>query len=243
MRGPTTACPAARAAARADDRAAVPRELLLMLLADARLPVAGHTQSGGLEPAVRAGLSAAGVPAYLTARLDTVVAVEAGTAVVARHRLLAGRPLEPVVAAWAARTPAPALRAAARTQGRALARLAGRLWPGSPHLAALGTLDRPAPRAVVLGAVAAAAGLDACGLALLVAYDDLQTVAASALKLLPLDPAEATCWVHGALPAAVDLAAAYAGLTDPTDIPARSAPQTDLWAQLHDQTTRRLFRA
>jgi urease accessory protein len=34
-------------------------ELLLMLLADARLPTSGHTQSGGLEPALLGGLDPA----------------------------------------------------------------------------------------------------------------------------------------------------------------------------------------
>jgi len=33
-----------------------------MLLADARLPVAGHTQSAGLEPALRASLRATSRP-------------------------------------------------------------------------------------------------------------------------------------------------------------------------------------
>lgn len=58
--------------------------LLLALLGDARLPSGGHTQSAGLEPALRAGTTSAQVPAYLRARLRTVTRVEAGTAVVAR---------------------------------------------------------------------------------------------------------------------------------------------------------------
>lgn len=60
-------------------------EVLLMLLADARLPTGAHTQSAGLEPAMRNGVSLADVPAYIRTRLRTVVAVEAGAAVVARH--------------------------------------------------------------------------------------------------------------------------------------------------------------
>ncbi len=56
-----------------------------MLLADARLPTGAHTQSAGLEPAMRHGVSLADVPAYIRTRLRTVVAVEAGAAVVARH--------------------------------------------------------------------------------------------------------------------------------------------------------------
>ena len=40
-----------------------------MLLADARLPVAGHTQSGELEPAVRGRAAPHDVPAYIALRL------------------------------------------------------------------------------------------------------------------------------------------------------------------------------
>ena len=43
----------------------------------------------------------------------------------------------------------------------------------------------------MLGAIAAATGLPAVELARVVAYDDVQTVLAAALKLLPLDPADA----------------------------------------------------
>ncbi|UDY25210.1 urease accessory protein UreF [Nocardioides sp. Kera G14] len=216
-------------------------DLLLMLLADARLPVAGHTQSAGLEPAVLGGLTSAGVPLYLGARLDTVTRVEAATAVVALHHLRQAISLEPVTAAWAARTPSQALRHVSRTQGRALHRLLRRLWPEHPAVVAVG--GATAPRAVVLAAAADAAGLSPAALARLVGYDDAQTVAAAALKLLPMDPADATGWVLDALPLIEDLAADVAALTEPGDIPASGAPQFEAWAQAHATATRRLFSA
>ncbi|MGA8256663.1 MAG: hypothetical protein WB767_08825, partial [Nocardioides sp.] len=89
----------------------VHRDLVLMLLADARLPVAGHTQSGTLEPALRAGLEPHEVPAYVRTRLRTVTRVEAATAVVARRYFESGLDVAPVEAAWAARTPSAAMRA------------------------------------------------------------------------------------------------------------------------------------
>lgn len=220
----------------------VPSDLLLMLLADARLPVAGHTQSAGLEGAVQHGLTGADVPLYISARLATTVRVEAGTAVVALHHLVHALPLEPVVAAWAARTPSHALRRASRMQGRALSRLTTRLWPDEEPVRRVSGLDG-CPRAVALAGAAAAAGLEAVALARLVGYDDVQTVASASLKLLPLDPAETTAWVHGALPAVAAAAEALAGLTDPRDIPATAAPQTEVWAQAHAHSTRRLFSA
>lgn len=104
--------------------------LLLALLGDARLPSGGHTQSAGLEPALRAGTTAAQVPAYLRARLRTVIRVEAGTAVVARAVAAAGGDLAEVEAAWAARTPSQALRANGRRLGRGYLRVLQTLWPG-----------------------------------------------------------------------------------------------------------------
>ncbi|MEU6136558.1 urease accessory UreF family protein [Nocardioides sp. NPDC047086] len=216
--------------------------LLMMLLADARLPVAGHTQSGQLEAAVRSGLTAEHVPAFMRSRQASVVRVEAGTAVVALHRLRAGLPLEPVVDAWAARTPAAPMRDTSRTLGRALLRLVKRLFPDSPHVAEVAVLQRPC-RPLVLAAAAASGGLAPASLGRLVAYDDLQTVASAALKLLPLDPLDATSWVHDLLPEAERLATEVAPLTDPDQIPAPSAPHLDLWALAHADTTRRLFSA
>jgi urease accessory protein len=164
----------------------VPTDLLLMLFADARLPVAGHTQSAGLEAAVQHGLTSAEVPAYMSARLATTVRVEAGTAVVALHRLDHELPLEPVVAAWAARTPSHALRRTSRAQGRAMNRLSASLWADGAAVRRVARLDG-CPRPVALAGAAAAAGLDALSLARLVGYDDVQTVASASLKLLPRD--------------------------------------------------------
>lgn len=260
-------------------------DVLLMLLADARLPTGGHTQSAGLEPALRAGMAPREVPAYIAARLATTVRVEAGTAVVARHVALAltgasdggGRPgaatppgaqsrttaptLADVRAAWAARTPSPALRDTSERLGRGYLRLLRRLWPDHAALAVLegdlptrgrrGTLAlaasaRPGvgvPRPVVLGVLAACAGLDAVRLARLVAYDDAQTVAAASLKLEPVDPAETTTWVLAAGPDIDDVVAEVAHLTDPDHIPAHGAPLIEQWAEHHARTTERLFSA
>lgn len=215
-------------------------ELLLMLLADARLPTAGHTQSAGLEPAVRDGLT--DVPGYLRTRLASVTRVEAATAVVALHHLRQDLPLLPVEAAWAARTPSSAMRRTSRAQGKALLRLVHRIWPDAAATATVTDLVAPG-RALVLAGVGAATGLSPASLARVVAYDDVQTVASAALKLLPLDPADVACWVHDVLPLAEALATDVAGLTEPSSIPAAGAPQLEAWAEAHAHTTRRLFSA
>lgn len=212
-------------------------ELLALLLADARLPVAGHTQSAGLEPALATG--PVDVPAYVALRLRTVTRTEAATAVVARAAALAGAPLDDAQAAWCARTPSAAMRRTSRTMGRALVRLAPRLVPQD----ALASLPAEPARPVVVGAIAAAAGLDAATTARVVGYDDVQTVVAAALKLTPLDPALATGWVVGAFGAVADMVADVADLTRAAEIPARNAPVIEDHAERHTHTTRRLFSA
>jgi urease accessory protein len=134
------------------------QDLMLMLLADARLPVAGHTQSGTVESALAHGLTASDVPGYLRTRLRSVTLVEAGTAVVARHFAIERTGLADVDVEWAARTPSAALRGASRGQGKTLRRLAGRLWPESVE--PLASVAAPS-RATVLGAIAGHLGLGA----------------------------------------------------------------------------------
>jgi len=216
-------------------------QLAALLLADARLPAAGHTQSAGLEPALLGGMAEGRIEEYIHHRLATVTRIEAATAVVALRRWRGGEHVERVAEEWAARTPSPAVRTASRLQGRALLRLASRLWPDREevqHCRGAGF-----PRPVVLGAIASVLHLDAEQVATVVAYDDVQTVAAAALKLVPLDPVTATTWVVDAFPAISALVAATATLSDASDIPAPGAPQFEAWAQAHAVASRRLFSA
>lgn len=212
--------------------------LLLAMLGDARLPSGGHTQSAGLEPALRAGLTPAGVPAYLRSRLRTVTRVEAGTAVVARAVAAGGGDLADVEAAWAARTPSPALRANGRRLGRGYLRVLQTLWPG-PVDARARTWSRP----VVLGLLAHRAALAPADTARLVGYDDVQTATAALLKLEPQDPLLTAAWVNGLLPDIEEMAAQVARLRTPEQIPAHGAPLVERWAETHDTATERLFSA
>jgi urease accessory protein len=222
---------------------AVHPELLLMLLADARLPTSGHTQSGGLEPALLGGLDAADLEEYCRTRLQTVTLTEAATAVVCRSRAVVSRPTDDIEAAWAARTPSAALREASRNLGRAYRRVAMRLWPTAPALTELAAAATAPSRPRVLGLVAAATGLPAEALTRLVAYDDLQSVLAASLKLLPGDPVDATVRLLRLAPDIEAVVHRVAVLTEPDDIPAWSAPQIEAWAESHASADRRLFRA
>jgi urease accessory protein len=214
---------------------------LALLLADGRLPTGAHTQSAGVEPALRHGMRVEDVPAYLRVRLATVTEVEAATAVVAGRLWTRGvvEALGEVDAAWRVRTLSDALREAADLLGRSYLRTAAAVWDLGPFASAPG----PWCRAVVLGVVAAAAGLDAEQTARLVGYEDVQTVVAAALKLAPFDPSLGVRWAADAAVAveAMVVRVAHARTTD--DIPAHSAPLVEEWGQRHRTSERRLFRA
>jgi urease accessory protein len=212
-----------------------------MLLADARLPSGGHAQSSGLEPALLGGLDRRAVPLFLAARARTTTLVDAATAVVTRHAALDCHPVAPIARAWAARTPSAAMRDASKDLGRGLLRLAGRVWP-EVHAALAGLGDSP-PRPIVLGAIAAYAGLDAESLARLTIYDDIACAVAALLKLEPGDPADGVRLVMDACAAMEPSLTTLTAITSPSQIPAAGAPQAEAWAQAHAVTSRRLFRA
>jgi len=216
---------------------------IAMLLADSRLPAGAHVSSNALEAALRDGLRRGEVGAYLASRQVTVTRVEAGTAVLARHLALTRAPeelataLAGLEAEWAARTPGRAQREITRVLGDGLRRLADVLWPGAiPARSGW-------PRPVVLGAVAAAAGLPAPELVRLVAYDDAQTVVAALLKLEPGDPRAGAALVLEACAAMEPHVGPLAALQDPALLPSAGAPQTEDWAEAQSALPRRLFRA
>jgi len=215
-----------------------------MLLVDARLPSGGHAFSAGVEPALQGGLAREDLGAFLRARARTTTLVDAATAVVARRAGLSGASYAPVKRAWAARTPSRAARTASTDLGRGLLRLAQRLWPQSPAIAALteaGTTTPPRP--IVLGAVAAHAGLDAETLARVAVYDDIAGGVAALLKLEPGDPVDGVRLVIEACASVDPFISQLAALASPEAIPAASAPQAEAWTEAHAVTNRRLFRA
>lgn len=217
-------------------------ELSALLLADGRLPIGGHAHSAGLEPALRAGLTTDGVPEFLRVRLRSVVLVEAAAAVLARRAATDGHfTLSQVRDAVHARTASAAMRSAAGLLGSGLARLAERLYPEHEAVVALSALGARPPRAVALGVIGAVMGMADEGVARCCLYDDAQTVAAAALKLLPVDPTDTARWVLEAASAIEESVARAVAVNRPAELPAISAPQVEQWSLEHELVRRRLF--
>ena len=163
-----------------------------MLLADARLPTAGHTQSGGLEPALLGGLDPGDLDGVLPDPARDRDAHRGGN----RGGMPVARPSPagpPTTSSSPGRQGLPAPRCA-RPRGRSDGRTGGwRSGCGRTRRPGRAARDHDALAAAgSLGLVAAATGLSADAVARLVAYEDVQSVLAASLKLLPGDPVDAT---------------------------------------------------
>ncbi|WP_030257907.1 urease accessory protein UreF [Streptomyces violens] len=217
----------------------------LLVLADGRFPAGGHAHSGGAEPAVAAGRIQDGgsLEEFCRGRLHTAGLVAAGLAAAAA----AGCDPLALDEAADARTPVPALRTTARKLGRQMMRAARATWP-SPELDALAAArPRGAHQPVVLGLAARSAGLGPEDAAYAVAYETVSGPATAAVRLLSLDPFDATA-VLARLAPDLDAVVAEAGAAAarvPQDgtgaLPARSAPLLDITAEQHAAWPVRLF--
>ena len=75
------------------------------------------------------------------------------------------------------------------------------------------------------------------------AYDDVQTLAAAALKLLPLDPMVTAGWLLLLEPEITRMTRKVMDLDRVEDLPASGAPLLDTYLAAHAGATRRLFHA
>ncbi|MEN8654222.1 urease accessory UreF family protein [Streptomyces sp. 21So2-11] len=217
----------------------------LLVLADGRFPAGGHAHSGGAEAAVKAGRirSAPDLAAFCRGRLHTTGLTAAALAAAAAAGI---DPLDLDEAADA-RTPSPALRATARKLGRQLMRAARATWPCA-ELDALATArPRGAHQPVVLGLTARAAGLGPEDAAHCAAYESVSGPTTATVRLLGLDPFEATAVLARLAPELDQVArraaeAAGLALAEGTGaLPAASAPLLDITAQAHAAWPVRLF--
>ncbi|MEU6299033.1 urease accessory protein UreF [Streptomyces erythrochromogenes] len=217
----------------------------LLVLADGRFPAGGHAHSGGAEAACKAGRihDAATLEDFCRGRLYTAGLTAAALAAAAA----AG--LDPAVldAAADARTPSRALRTAARRLGRQLLRAARATWP-DPGLEQLAVaFPRGAHQPVVLGLTARAAGLGPIDAAHVAAYESVGGPATATVRLLGLDPFEASGVLARLAPELDGIAAraadaAHRALQDGVDaLPAASSPLLEITAEVHADWPVRLF--
>ncbi|GAA0421544.1 urease accessory UreF family protein [Streptomyces luteireticuli] len=217
----------------------------LLVLADGRFPAGGHAHSGGAEAAVEAGRirDAASLEAFCRGRLHTAGLTAAALAAAAA----AGADPLLLDEAADARTPSAVLRASARRLGRQMMRAARAAWPCT----ALDELAAARPRGVhqpvVLGVTARAAGLGPLEAAYVVAYEAVSGPATAVVRLVGLDPFEAT-GVLARLAADMDGVAAEAAevagraLVEGAEVlPAASGPLLDVMAEGHAAWSVRLF--
>ncbi|NJP52237.1 urease accessory protein UreF [Streptomyces sp. SBST2-5] len=217
----------------------------LLVLADGRFPAGGHAHSGGAEAAVRAGriTGAASLEDFCRGRLTTSGLVAASLAAAAALGVDPGE----LDAAADARTPAPALRAAARKLGRQLLRAARATWPCGELDALAARFPTGAHQPVALGVVARAAGLDARDAAHCAAYESVSGPASATVRLLSLDPFDATGVLARLAPdldhvAGQAVRAARTAAHEGADaLPACSAPLLEIGAELHAARPVRLF--
>ncbi|MFI0091448.1 urease accessory protein UreF [Streptomyces bobili] len=217
----------------------------LLVLADGRFPAGGHAHSGGAEEAVKAGriTDAASLEDFCRGRLHTAGLVAAALAAATA----AGADPVEVDAAADARTPSPALRVAARRLGRQLMRAARATWPHAELDAFAREFPKGAHQSVVLGLTARAAGLGALDAAYCAAYESVSGSASAVVRLLSLDPFEATGVLARVAPQ-VDLVvdrAVAAGVRVLGEgvgvLPSASAPLLEIGAEAHAGWGVRLF--
>jgi urease accessory protein len=217
----------------------------LLVLADGRFPAGGHAHSGGAEAAVKAGriTGAGSLEEFCRGRLHTAGLVSASLAAAAALGL------DPLAldAAADARTPSAALRVAARRLGRQLTRAARATWP-SPELDALArAFPKGAHQPVVLGVAARVAGLGAVDAAYCSAYESVSGAASATVRLLSLDPFDATGVLARLAPDLDRVAdraaeAARRAVESGVDaLPAASAPLLEISAEVHAAWPVRLF--
>jgi urease accessory protein len=223
--------------------------LALLLLADGRFPAGGHAHSAGVEAAVADGRvdGVASLEDYVRGRLWTAGLTDAALAAATVLRLGESAPAGPVLAVVddeaEARVVSPPLRAASRRLGAQLVRAAGRAWGGAVLDSAAGVHPAGLHQPVALGAAAHAAGAGPDGAAALAAHHTLTTPAQAAVRLLGLDPFEATAVVARLGPEAARVVAeALVAAAGPLrELPCRAGPLVDIVAVHHAASDRRLF--
>ncbi|WP_347956767.1 urease accessory protein UreF [Gordonia aichiensis] len=215
----------------------------LLLLADGRLPAGGYAHSGGLESAVRLGkvTDLTDLARFLTGRAFTGGAVSAAFAAAACRACLDDdvARVARLDAEYRARTPSPALRAVSQSLGRQLMRALTAIAPHPLQARLPQRLDHP----IAFGAAAAMLGMQPLEAARGILHETVTGPAMAVVKLMSVDPFHAHRVLADLLGPLDEIAVAAAAeaTADPADLPAYSAPLSDVVAEHHAAQGVRLF--
>lgn len=223
----------------------------LLLLADGRLPAGGYAHSGSLESAVRSGRveGIADLREFLLGQVSTTGAVAAAFAAASCHACApliadpdqggAKMPLDHLQAEFAARTPSPALRRVSESLGRQLLRAMSAIHSHPLQQ----QLPRRMYQPIAFGAAAAMLDLPPREAAQAILHETTMAPAMAVVKLMSVDPFEAHHSVAELLPVLDEIAdrAEQSCTWAPSQLPANSAPLTDILAEGHDNREVRLF--
>jgi urease accessory protein len=203
----------------------------LLLLLDTRAPAGAHAHSGGMEPAVTAGLvrDLGDVEDFCRGRLRTSGRVAAAFAAAACRPNPDWVELD---AEYEARLPSEATRAASRQLGNGLRRMLRSMFPAAVSTAAQPWTSAP-HHPIALGAGVALAGGDPTLAAHAAALASITAPASAAVRLLGLDPLS----IQGML----TRLAGEIDYHETDEFPADSAPFLDLLADIHRTSEVRLF--
>ncbi|WP_210569920.1 urease accessory protein UreF [Streptomyces sp. GESEQ-4] len=217
----------------------------LLLLADGRFPAGGHAHSGGVEAAVAYGSvhDKHSLEAFCRGRLHTAGLTAAGLAAAAAVGV------DPLLLddAADARTPVPALRAVARRLGRQMMRAARATFPSEDLELLAAARPQGAHQPIVLGLAARAAGLPPLDAAYASAYENIGGPATAAVRLLSLDPLDASGLLARLSSDTDAVATAAAQAADRVTaegidvLPSASSPLLDITGEQHAAWTVRLF--
>jgi urease accessory protein len=217
----------------------------LLLLADGRFPAGGHAHSGGVEAAVVHGAvhDTASLEAFCRGRLHTTGLTAAGLAAAAT----AGHDPLLLDDAADARTPAPALRAVSRRLGRQMMRAARATFPSAELERLADERPKGAHQPIVLGLAARTAGLAPRDAAQAAAYESAGGPATAAVRLMSLDPLDASRLLARLAAETDDIATAASDATARVKtegfdaLPSASSPLLDITGEQHAAWTVRLF--
>ncbi len=217
----------------------------LMMLVDGRFPAGGHTNSAGVEAAVRVGdiRDEPSLRRYLTGRLATTGIVDAAFSA---HTAGLAPPFDEQLIAlgleYSARVPSPNLRDVSTRFGRQMLRAGAQVW-SSPLLDAVASGQPGVHQPLILGAIAQAAGGTPNDAALLSLHHLAAAVTSAAIRLLGLDPMSVAA-MQAEMSEQIDACANDADLwagACPADLPANSGSLTEILAEDHGRWDARLF--